>query len=60
MLRVKAKLISYSLNCSIIVYSVVKYEIAKLLYTNVKELESKVYYTSNSSTKVLPIKCKET
>jgi hypothetical protein len=60
MLKVKAKLISYSLNYSIIIYSVVKYKIAKLLYTNVKELESRAYYTSNSSTRVLPIKCKKT
>jgi len=59
-LRVKAKLISYSLNCGIIVCSVVKYKIAKLLCTNVKELESKAYYTSDSSTRVLPIECRET
>ena len=60
MLRVKAKLISYSLNYSIIVCSVVKYKIAKLLYTNVKELKSRAYYTSDSSTRVLTIKCRET
>ena len=60
MLKVKAKLISYSLNYSIIICSVVKYKIAKLLYTNVKELESRAYYTSNSSTRVLPIECRET